>query len=104
MTMTTALDGSTFTVTLSGDIDAETAYQPYEAVVAAFDDAAKDAIRLVVLDVRDVGFTDSTALGTLVRINRHAAEEHARCEIRNAPPRLLRLLQMTGLDIDLTLT
>lgn len=104
MTMTTALAGSTFTVTLCGDIDSNTAYQPYEAVVAAFDDAADGAIRLVVIDVADVGFTDSTAIGTLVRINGHTIEQRARCEIRNAPLRLLRLLQMTGLDTDLNLT
>jgi hypothetical protein len=50
------------------------------------------------------GFTDSTALGTLIRINRRAAEHGARCEIRNVPDRLHRLLAMTGLDRDLILT
>jgi anti-sigma B factor antagonist len=61
-------------------------------------------LALVVLDVAGVGFTNSTALGTLIRINRRAAEHGARCEIRNVPDRLHRLLAMTGLDRDLILT
>ena len=93
--MTIALDGDQLTIALSGDVDATTAYLPYEAAVEQFDE---HEIREVVIDLAEVTFADSTALGTLVRIRDHAVEHGATCHLSNVPDHLRMLLNITGLD------
>lgn len=93
--MDIAIQDSTLTITLSGDVDSRTAYEPYEAAVAAFED---HELTSVIIDLGAVTFADSTALGTLVRIREHAVEHGASCRLRNVPDDLRMLLNITGLD------
>lgn len=84
----------------SGDVDARTAYLPYESAVAAFDDHPVDR---VTIDLGGLTFADSTALGSMVRISELAAEHGADLTVRNVPPLVRSLLSMTGLDHSLTI-
>jgi anti-anti-sigma factor len=51
----------------------------------------------VELDLADVSFIDSTGLGALVLIRQEAAALAKPLTLRNVPPSVVRLLQITGL-------
>ncbi len=83
------LSGSRALVTASGELDIRTCPQFQKAIAAA---ARRDAEHLLV-DLSDVTFMDSTALGVL------AAEQRRRSEPLHLVVRerqLLRLLEVTG--------
>jgi anti-sigma B factor antagonist len=71
-----------------GDIDLTTSYLVREVVDQVVDDGA----RAVVLDLSDVGFMDSTALGVLVTFHRRLGR---RLVIAGVQPNVLRLLEIT---------
>lgn len=101
--MQSRLDGDVLTIALDGQIDADVAYQPYEEMAARTGEDG-NGIATVILDVGEVTFADSTALGTMVRMNEHAQDVGVRLEVRNTPPRLRRLLDMTALSDEFTFT
>ncbi len=103
MTMRSTLDGDVLTIALDGHIDADVAYQPYEEMAARTGQDG-NGITKVILDVGGVIFADSTALGTMVRMNEHAHDVGVSLEVHNTPPRLRRLLDMTALSGEFTLT
>ena len=83
------LSGSRALVSASGELDIHTCPQFQKAIAAA---ARRDAAHLLV-DLSDVTFMDSTALGVL------AAEQRRRAEPLHLVVRerqLLRLLEVTG--------
>ncbi|WP_375492441.1 STAS domain-containing protein [uncultured Jatrophihabitans sp.] len=66
-------------------------------------DEGREALRTegitgLVLDMSGVTFLDSTGIGALIDLA-HDAEDHAvTFGLRNPGPRVVRILQMTGLD------
>jgi anti-sigma B factor antagonist len=52
---------------------------------------------LVVVDLRDVTFIDSTGIGALVSIRGAALAAGKELRLREVPPRITRLLGITGL-------
>lgn len=73
-----------------------------------FDSAARPLLHLalvragsegdtVVVDLRDITFLDSSTLGLLVSARRRATQEGRLLVLTDPPPRVLRLLRITGL-------
>ena len=91
--------GAELRMSWTDEVDARTAHEPYEFAVAAFEE---HGISRVVIDLSGLTFADSTALGTLVRINELAGEHGGRLVLERVPSRIRSLLNMTGLDQTLT--
>ena len=58
---------------------------------------------LVIVDLRDVSFIDSTALGVLVRAHQRANDQQRRLGVVYAEGQVSRLLSLTGLEHELLL-
>jgi anti-sigma B factor antagonist len=90
------VDGGTRVVTLRGELDAHDA----PALRASFADAVEGAAAgtRVVLDLAQVTFLDSTALGCIVGLLRRVgeAESELRVVLPGAPT--VRIFEITGLD------
>jgi anti-sigma B factor antagonist len=78
---------------LSGDLD-----------IVTSDDVKRDLAHLVdaghvalALDLADVGFVDSSGLGVLVAIHRHAESNGGSLVLRAVPPQVQRLFDITRL-------
>ncbi len=84
-------------VTPHGDVDLTTSYLVRNALEQIVDDGAP----AVVLDLSDVGFMDSTALGVLVTFHRRLG---SRLVVAGVRPNVLRLLEMTKFTAVLRLT
>jgi anti-sigma B factor antagonist len=78
---------------LSGELDI--------AVVDTFLQQAQAALveaeRVLVIDVEDVSFIDSTGLGALVRLREHAHASGKDVTLAHIPRQMSRILQLTGL-------
>lgn len=83
---------------LSGDLDIVTSdavKRDLAALVAA-------GHVVIELDIADVGFVDSSGLGVLVAIHRHATSQGGSFVVRSAPPQVQRLFEITRLGDLLT--
>jgi anti-sigma B factor antagonist len=56
----------------------------------------------ITLDLRDVGFVDSSGLGALVAVHHYAEAKGAQLVVRSAPDHVLDLFSLTRLDDLLT--
>jgi anti-sigma B factor antagonist len=81
-------------VHVSGDVDVDGAADLRHALAGAVGSGFVD----LVVDLRDVGFIDSTGLGVLVRARRDAGRHHGRLQLVVRDPRLVRLLRISSLD------
>jgi anti-anti-sigma factor len=81
-------------VTVSGAID----MQSREALSSAARAALQDKPSGLVLDLSAVTFMDSTGIGTLIELGHDAEDASAELVIRDPSPRVVRILEMTGLD------
>ena len=81
-------------LTVSGEIDIATAPSLRERLHGLL---AGDKHRLVI-DLDDVGFLDSTALGVLVGALKRARMEDGEVRIACAQPRVLKVFEITRLD------
>jgi anti-sigma B factor antagonist len=81
-------------LTVSGEIDIATAPSLRERLHALL---AEGKHRLIV-DLDDVGFLDSTALGVLVGALKRARMEDGEVRIACAQPRVLKVFEITRLD------
>lgn len=88
-------------VAISGDFDVQTAHEPYEAVAALLETGERPA--LVVVDLTDVSFVDSTGLGGLVRLQHEATLHGVPVSLRGMGQRMRSLFAMTGLDQEFTI-
>jgi anti-sigma B factor antagonist len=79
---------------LAGDLDIVTSGD-VKRELAQLVDAGHTSL---VLDLSDVGFVDSSGLGALVAIHRHAESQGGRFAVRAVPPQVQRLFQITRLD------
>jgi anti-sigma B factor antagonist len=85
---------------LSGDLD-----------IVTSDDIKRDLTALVdsghvalALDLSDVGFVDSSGLGVLVAVHRHAESQGGSFVVQSVPPQVQRLFDITRLGDLLTVT
>lgn len=80
-------------IVLRGDVDMATAPQ-FDAVARqAVDEGATD----IELDAAELGFMDSTGLSVIASLIRHLRPSGERLIIRNGPPLLVKLLEITAL-------
>lgn len=86
-------DGSALT-RLSGDLDIVTSDEVKRGL-AQLIDAGHVALAL---DLSGVSFVDSSGLGVLVAIHRHAESRGGSFLVRSVPPQVQRLFEITRLD------
>lgn len=84
-------------VGVHGDLDASAAPQADAAIDAGL--VLPDAPRGVILDLRDCPFVDSSGISVLVMGHKHAREANTILAVVASQPRVLRVLEMTGLDV-----
>jgi anti-sigma B factor antagonist len=82
-----------YELALSGRLDASTASEMREALHAAVDAGAADLI----VDVSGVDMVDATGLGVLLGAHRRADRAGRRLVLRDASPRLVRVLRLARL-------
>jgi anti-anti-sigma factor len=97
--LTVVSEGSPLVISAVGIMDIATAGH-LEAVVG--DELAEG--RAVILDVAGVTMCDSTGLGSLVRLQRRAAECRSEFVLRGPGRHLTDVLQMTGISKILAIT
>jgi anti-anti-sigma factor len=90
------VDGGTRVVTLRGELDAHDA----PALRTTFSEALEDAPAqpLVVLDLTQVTFLDSTALGCIVGLLRRIGEAEGELRVVLPGTPTVRIFEITGLD------
>ncbi|TDD25474.1 STAS domain-containing protein [Nonomuraea diastatica] len=81
-------------VRLSGDIDIFTS----KAMRTQLMDALDSSHELLVLDLSDLEFCDSSGLGVLVGVQRRARSMGVTLALTAPTPHMSRLLRVTGLD------
>jgi anti-sigma B factor antagonist len=81
-------------VALSGEVDISTAPRFKEDLLALMD----EGVRRIVVDLSEVTFIDSTALGVLIGGVRRLHEREGRLVLVAATRPVLRALTLTGLD------
>ena len=81
-------------LTVSGEIDIATAPSLRERLHALL----ADEKHRIVIDLDDVGFLDSTALGVLVGALKRARVDDGEVRIACAQPRVLKVFEITRLD------
>ncbi len=86
------------TARLSGDLDIVSSEEAKRELSQLVD----DGFALLIVDLADVGFVDSSGLGVLVAIHRHAEAKGARLVVRSVQPQVQRLFEITRLGDLLT--
>jgi RND superfamily putative drug exporter len=94
LSISTAPDGEGSRLVLSGDLDMETSPRLREAI-----EAVEDRDGTITVDLRGVGFIDSTGIAELVRAHRRARERQERLVVVRGPDtRVAHVLAATRLD------
>jgi len=90
------------TVTFAGELDAASADQLDAASADQACQYVREAIDAlggqVLLDMAGLSFCDARGLGALVRMSRHAGQAGSSLRLVAPPPRLMKLIRITGLD------
>lgn len=94
-TVLTRTEGDASVVAVTGELDAHVAPQ----LAAAVDPLAARPEGILVIDLSEVGFVDSTGLGVLVSTLKHVREAGGRLDVVVSSPRVLKVLALTGLDV-----
>ena len=92
--VTTAQFADAHVVSVNGDLDLHTAPR-LEGELAELHESGATK---VIVDLIDVPFIDSTALGVLVRAAKRAGTSGSKLILVSNDPRTLRVLEITGLD------
>lgn len=87
-------DESPSTVCHEGDLDIVTS----EDVKRRLAGLVEEGSRTVALDLREVGFVDSSGLGALVAVHNFAESRGAQFVVQGAPRHVLNLFSLTRLD------
>lgn len=96
MTFTVSRHEDRAVVTITGDLDAAGA----PAIISEIDQAAADTSLLgTVLDLRDCDFVDSTGLSVFITGVKRGREANRGFDLVITSPRVLRVLEVTGLDV-----
>lgn len=77
---------------VSGELDIATAPELEQAL----DQISPEETKLVVVDLRELEFMDSTGLSTLVRAHQRLSEHDCELTLVKGPPQVQRLLDLTG--------
>jgi anti-sigma B factor antagonist len=80
-------------VTVAGEIDVTSAPTLREALEAQ----TGEGVGVVVVDLRQVSFLDSTALGVLVAAHKERREHDGELRLAVDEPRILKVFEITGL-------
>jgi anti-sigma B factor antagonist len=91
-------DGGVVLVTPEGDVDLATA-----GVLRAELRSARDGAHTLVVDLRGVGFMDSSGMSLLVELQQAAVQDDFALVVVRGPETVQRLLDLTGLAARLTL-
>jgi anti-sigma B factor antagonist len=86
-------------VSVQGEVDLATAPE----LEAVLEQALQGAAKQLVVDLREVGFLDSSGLSLLVRQDRRARRISRRLIVIKGPPQVQQVFEMTGLSEYLTL-
>lgn len=81
-------------LSVSGAIDV----QSRESLITAARSVLDLGAKVLVLDLAEITFMDSTGIGALVELGHDAEDADADFIIRNPSPRVTRILDMTGLS------
>lgn len=88
-------DAGKCVIQVAGNVDLEHSAELARAGKDALGDGA--GVQTVIVDLSDVTFMDSTGVGALIDIHAAAIAGGASVRIRDAPPMVTKLLQITGL-------
>jgi anti-sigma B factor antagonist len=89
-------DGTTSTLAVSGEVDLSNSEKVSELGRLAVD-ALSDSDRVLIIDLSDVAFMDSTGLSALVLINNAAQVRGSEVRLRGVQPLVRRVLELGGL-------
>jgi anti-sigma B factor antagonist len=89
--------GGRTTVTFAGELDTASADQAYGYVRDAIDARGGQ----VLLDVAGLSFCDARGLGAFARMSRHAGQTGSSLDLVAPPPRLMKIIRITGLEDEL---
>jgi len=94
--------GNRCTLVLSGEADLAVAD---DITRLGSSNLSEPSIQLLILDLRDVTFMDSTALGALVHLRNLANTSRKHLQLAHTPVRIQRVLELTGLagSFDITI-
>ena len=87
-------DDGTATVLPHGDLDVYVKDSLRDALQTA---VTGEGVQSIIVDLKEVGFADSSALGALLGARREAHRHGASFWVRNPGPVVTRVLHMTGL-------
>lgn len=88
----TLLSRTPLTYGLAGEIDAGNCDEFYAEVLGNYDGGD------LIFECAKLEFIDSTTLGTLVKLKKHAAEQGGKLILRRLQPRLKKLFVICALD------
>lgn len=95
----TRKEGRATVIVVSGELDLASS----PALQEELDRAAESGAGLVIIDLRELDFMDSTGLSVLVRAHQRADEQGRRLAMVKGPQQVQRLLSLTGVADRLTL-
>jgi anti-anti-sigma factor len=93
LTISASRDGDRAVLVLRGELDPHTAPRLQDEIDRAMEDDAK----VVILDLAELGFIDSSGLRVIISAHKEAAERGGRLVLRSPSPTAKRLLDITGL-------
>lgn len=85
-------------VAVAGEVDMETGPRLRRAIETAVDEAVADRQAQVIVDLGAVTYLDSSGLAALVAGRRKAQATGVTVTLRHVPPRVTKILTITGLD------
>lgn len=89
----TRTDGVTTTVTGSGEFDLANAHELRSQLIELIDSGAFQ----LVLDMTEVSFCDSTALGVLIGVRKRALSHEGSLTLTGVQPQVRRIFELTRL-------
>lgn len=93
--VTTERDRQTSVLSISGELDMATVPQLRDLAVA---ELRRSECRKLVFDLARLEFIDSTGIGCWVELRNAAIADDRQVVLRSAPPQVLRILAIGGLD------
>jgi anti-sigma B factor antagonist len=79
-------------IVVSGELDIASAPELEQAL----DQIRPDVTKLVIVDLRELEFMDSTGLSIIVRAHQRLSEDGCELTLIKGPPQVQRLLDLTG--------
>ncbi|MEO3870904.1 STAS domain-containing protein [Nonomuraea sp. B12E4] len=102
--LTTTRHEGTLTVRVAGELDIATTELLRGHLLDLLQEAgrARHTPATLVVEVSRLSFIDAAGLGILISVHKHALRQRTPMRIAGVPPRMRRLLRITGLDGQLT--